>query len=1186
MNEMIAEGSRSQMAEQSNGVMERTTDNRATIAFMQSPVAKSVQPLDLEVVREKLAQSNGSEYWRSLEELAETPGFHEMLQKEFPGQAPASWSALGRRDFMKLMGAALALAGLTGCARQPQEKIIPFVQSPENMVLGKPQFFATAYPLRGYAMGVLAESNSGRPTKIEGNPDHPVTRGATDVWMQASVLELWDPDRSQNVMNEGRISTWENFTGAMQTVRQNLAANRGAGFHILTGRTTSPTLAAQIADLRRRLPEATLHVWESAGTENIREGSRIAFGRELDPVYNFTDAEIVVTLDHDFILEDPNHLTYSREFINGRRVRATNGSMNRLYAVESSHTVTGAKADHRLPLRASRIEAFTRALAGALGVPGMSAVLPQSNEGVDAEKYMAAMVSDLQGARGRSLVVAGMNQPPVVHAIAHAINNALGNIGATVSFRAPIDILPTNSAGTTPLRSLATALKAKNVKTLLVIDANPVYDAPADLDFAKAVENVPTRIHLGNYYDETGQWSQWHIPMAHYLESWSDARAYDGTVSLIQPLIAPLYQSRTAHELISVFQGGFQSSYEIVKSYWRTQPQARTAPGGDFEKFWQTALHDGIVANTRVTASSVRPNISAVPAASATAEQGIEIMFRPDPTVWDGRYANNGWLQELPKPLTKLTWENTAQLSPATAQRLGVTNEDIVTIKYDGRQVNAPVWVVAGHADDAVTLHLGYGRELGGQIAKGTGFNAGALRTSTAPWFGQGAEITKTGDRTLLACTQPHHNLHGRNHVRESSLDNFKQNPTFVNDYESEFHVGPHAEHGGAHDPAGDHGPGSEDASNHEDAAGAKPGRNLSHNGGAPAGAHGGKEDTHADFAGNSPATGKGKEAPRYKDYIKQDNISPMHTEAVGRPPVAGYKPGEYERNKQSDGSTVTGEPSNPSHPTLYQQWKYEGYAWGMAIDLTACVGCNACVIGCQSENNIATVGKDEVLRGREMHWIRIDTYYRGPIENPEATFQPMTCQHCENAPCEPVCPVEATSHSAEGINEMTYNRCIGTRYCSNNCPYKVRRFNFLQYSEQDTPQIMLMHNPEVTVRARGVMEKCTYCVQRVNLARIEVEKENTNLAANQPKRRLQDGDVVTACQQACPTDAIIFGDLNDPNSRVSKLKKNPLNYGVLTELNTQPRTTYLAKLQNPNTALKTGKVLPDTPETSWEKSA
>ncbi|HEX8550833.1 MAG TPA: TAT-variant-translocated molybdopterin oxidoreductase [Abditibacteriaceae bacterium] len=1132
-----------------------TIDSRASISFAPSPVASAAKPLDLAAARARLEGARGRDYWQSLEELADEPGFHDMIQKEFPGQAPASWAPLERRDFLKLMGASLALAGLAGCARQPQEGIVPFVSDPENVVLGKPLFYATAYVHRGYAFGALAEQNSGRPTKIEGNPDHPVTRGKTNIWMQASVLEMWDPDRSQGVRENAAESTWESFTGAIQGVRSQMAASRGAGVHVLTGTVTSPTVVSQMADLQRRFPAMQWHVWEPAGMDGSRDGVRQATGRDAMPVYNFAAADVVVSLDCDFLLEEPAHLIYARDFISRRRVREAEtgktATMNRLYVAESTPTITGAKADHRLSIRASEVATFASALAGALG-GAAGAALPKATGG-DTAKFVAAVVKDLSAARGRSLVVAGINQPAAVHALALQINQTLGNIGKTVTFRAPVEAMASGGMGAAGLKRLVDAMNAGSVKSLFILDSNPVFAAPADAKFLDAMKKVPFRAHLGSYFDETAAWCQWHVPLSHPLESWGDARAVDGTATIIQPVIQPLYQSFSAPEVLSALQGSFRKGYEIVKDFWRTQPQARVG-GADFEKFWQTALHSGVIPGTAAPALplTVRSASTVLPTPAAT--QGIEVQFRPDPTIWDGRYANLGWLQELPKPLTKVAWDNTAQMSPKTAETLGVTTQDVVEIKVGNATVKAPVFIVAGQPDNSVTLHLGFGRERGGRLAEGVGVNVYPLRTTDALWFRSGASVKPTGEKILIACTQPHHNLHGRNHVREATLVDYRKNPTFVNDYEAEFHVGPH------HDEA--HGEAHSDEGKHATNAGGKHDETKA-------------DSTHADI-GDSPATGAGKKPPQFKDFTDQQYEFPMHTEGEGRAPVAGYIPGTAEKNKKADGSTVSGNPGNPSHPTLYPQWKYEGYAWGMAVDLQSCIGCQACVVGCIAENNIATVGKDEVLRGREMHWIRIDTYYRGPIENPETSFQPMLCQHCENAPCEPVCPVQATSHSAEGINEMTYNRCIGTRYCSNNCPYKVRRFNFLQYSEQDNPQISLMKNPEVTTRSRGVMEKCNFCVQRVSLARIEAEKAQT---------RLQDGDVVTACQQACPTDAIIFGDLNDPSSRVSKLKKKDLNYGVLTELNTQPRVTYLAKVTNPSEGLPTfGKPEHDTPENVWEK--
>jgi molybdopterin-containing oxidoreductase family iron-sulfur binding subunit len=575
-------------------------------------------------------------------------------------------------------------------------------------------------------------------------------------------------------------------------------------------------------------------------------------------------------------------------------------------------------------------------------------------------------------------------------------------------------------------------MQAGAVETLLVLGGNPVYTTPADVPFAEALNRVAFRAHLSLYEDETSALCHWHVPEAHYLEGWSDGRAYDGTVSIQQPLIAPLYNGRTAHEILAALLGEPRPSYDIVREHWRQQ-----RPAGDFDAFWRQALHDGVMADSALPAKvpSLKGALPGAGPAAGPAE--FELVFRADPAAWDGRFANNGWLQELPKPLTKLTWDNAALISPAAAERLGVKNEDVVELAYHSRRVKAPVWVLPGQADGAVTLHLGYGRSRAGRAGTGIGANAYALRTAAAPWGGGGLAVKKTGERYRLATTQGHHSMEGRNLVRMATLAEFAQRPDVVR--------GP---------------------SDHE----------------------------------------------------------------VGH------------------------------EPSLYPKHAYEGYAWGMAIDLNACTGCNACIVACQSENNSPVVGKDQVLLGREMHWMRVDRYYKGDLEDPGTVHQPVLCMQCENAPCEPVCPVGATVHSSEGLNDMVYNRCVGTRYCSNNCPYKVRHFNFLQYQDDRTASLKLVRNPNVTVRSRGVMEKCTYCVQRINEARIRAKLED---------REIADGEVVTACQAVCPSQAIVFGNINDPKSRVSQLKAHPLNYGLLTELNTRPRTTYLARLRNPNPALE-----------------
>jgi MoCo/4Fe-4S cofactor protein with predicted Tat translocation signal len=1084
--------------------------------------------LDLETVRARLAGKGGQQYWRSLEELAATDGFQELLEREFPRQAPRDMEPLARRDFLKLMGAALALAGVSGCAYQPTEKIVPYVQQPEEIVPGKPLFYATSMTMGGYAYGALAENHMGRPTKIEGNPDHPATLGATDPFMQASLLTMYDPDRSQTVRQLGNISTWDSFLATMQDALAAQRPTRGAGIRILTETVTSPTLTSQLRDFTRLYPGARWHTYEPASLENAHAGSRLAFGADVNTLYRFDQADVILSLDSNFLQEEAGRVRYAREFINGRRVRQGRTKMNRLYVAESTPTITGAMADHRLPVRAGDIEGFARAIARQVGVAGVTGGAPAGTTAgtagageVTPAKWISAVAADLQASRGRGLVLAGPHQPPAVHALAHAINQTLGNAGKTVIHTEPVETSPPNH--TASLRNLVNDMRAGKVKMLLILGGNPVYNAPADFKFAQALNGVPLRIHLGLYDDETSALCHWHIPESHYLETWSDARAFDGTVSLVQPLIRPLYDSRSAHEVLSLMLGNPTplTSYDIVRSYWQGRrgldgggaaTTRRTGAGGAtfgggamtsgagrvgtasrqaadaFEKFWEKALHDGVVPNTKAKPRAVALRTGFIASSpSPTAGSGLEVVFRPDPSVWDGRYANNAWLQELPKPITKLTWDNAALMSAHTAQQRGLNSNDVVELTYRGSTVRAPILVVPGHPDNSVTVHLGYGRTRAGKVGTGTGFNAYALRTSDAPGIASGVEMRKTSERYQLVTTQQHFLLdarskddpskidttYGRDIVRVGAISEFVKDPRFL-------------------------------------------------------------EEEHEEGERMSLFT------PEWPSDVRQKGHK-----AAGR----NAQEGGYEGYGENHGKMIA------------------PHQWGMAIDLNACIGCNACTVGCQSENNIATVGKDQVSNSREMHWLRIDTYFKGYPENPEIYFQPMLCQHCEKAPCEPVCPVEATSHSAEGINEMTYNRCVGTRYCSNNCPYKVRRFNFLQYSDQMTPVIKLMKNPDVTVRSRGVMEKCTYCVQRVNLARIEAEKEFQD--GTRPNAMIRDGEIVTACQQACPTDAIIFGNINDPKSLVSRLKREPHNYGVLKELNTEPRTSYLARLRNPNPALE-----------------
>jgi Fe-S-cluster-containing dehydrogenase component/anaerobic selenocysteine-containing dehydrogenase len=892
-----------------------------------------------------------------------------------------------RREVLKLMAASVALA--SGCAREPPRRIIPYARTPEQLVTGQPLFFATALTLCGYGQGVLVESELGRPIKVEGNPRHPASLGATDVYSQAAVLSLWDPERSQAVLNRGVISTWDEFRAAWVRRQSSLEKRQGAGLRVLTGSVGSPALTGQLQALLEKFPRARWHQYEPVNRDNAYEGARLAFGEPLETRYDFTRAAVVVSLDADFLSSMPGSVRYARDFKSGDR--------KRLYALESTPTLTGAKADHRFAVRASQIDLTTREMAKALD-----------------SSAPTALVKDLLDHQGASLVIAGDRQPPHVHALAHLMNQRLGNVGHAVEYTEPVLTGSLNQRQS--LRELVDAMSAGEVSDLILLEVNPAYSTPADLEFARHLARVPFSVHLGLYRDETAANTLWHIPAAHELEAWGDTRAFDGTVTIQQPLIAPLHAGRSPHEVLSLLAGEFvEDAYAVV----RKQVDATV---------FEQALHDGVLAGSAFKAKPVTAQTFALPPLNE--RKPIEIVFTADPCIHDGRFANNAWLQELPKPLTQLTWDNAALLSPATARHLQVQSEDIIELVHRDRTVRAPAWILPGHPDESVTVNFGYGRTEGGRVAQGAGFNAYALQTSDAPDFADGLMVRRTNSRKPLASTQRQHSMEGRDLVRSVSL------------------------------------------------------------------AH----------------------------------------------------PAQHEKPAETAG-------------LLYPPFESPSHAWGMSINLDACIGCKACTIACQAENNIPVVGKREVQRGRAMHWIRVDRYFEGPEHNPKTRFQPVPCMHCERAPCEPVCPVEASVHDADGLNVQVYNRCVGTRFCSNNCPYKVRRFNFLQYS-QDAPGLNAQRNPNVTVRMRGVMEKCTYCVQRIAAAKIEAEKE---------ERSVRDGEVVTACQAVCPTQAIVFGDLKDPGSRVRQAKASPLDYVLFEELNTRPRTSYLPALENPNPEIEDG---------------
>jgi len=991
---------------------------------------------DLTAIRERLSRTTGRTYWRSLEEVADTPEFRDFLEAEFPAAAEAIATSLDRRQFLKLMGASLAMAGLGACTKQPLEKILPYVKQPEEIVPGNPLFFATAHPLPGGAVPILVESHMGRPTKIEGNPEHPASLGATSALTQASVLDLYDPDRSQVLMRAGEIRTWTDFTAAVAEIMNTLRPAGGRGLRILSEPVVSPTLAAAIAKILAELPQARWHQWEPLGRESVREGARLAFDRVVEPRYNFAKADVIVSLESDFLFDGPGQLRHARDFSTRRKAGDESSSLSRLYVVESAPSVTGSKADHRLALRASEISAFARALAAELGV---KVVKPAGLQ--DQAKWIAAASKDLLANPGRGLVLAGPSQPADVHALCHAINDKLTNAGQTVLYTDPVEELPpTLKDG---LATLVADMTGGGVTALFILGGNPAYNAPAELDFVAALTKVPFTAHLSQQQDETSLHTLWHVPATHYLESWGDARAYDGTVTIQQPLIEPLYQGKSALEVVALL-GGNQpvSDYDRVRDHWKS---AVSVP--DFEVFWRRSVHDGFVAGSQRPALDIAVRsdfltyLAQLPASDKDSGE-LEVVFRGDPTIHDGRFANNGWLQETPKPWTRLTWDNAALISPALAEKRKLADGDVVELLLGSRKITAPVWTTPGQPEQTVTLHLGYGRTRGGHIGTGVGFSAYALRTVEDAWFASGVKMRRTGVHYPLATTQTHHNMEGRELFRTADLATYRAAPNFARD--------------------------------------------------------------------------------------------PEHREEIG-----GH----------DDGAV----------PSMYPDWKYEGNAWGMTIDLSACIGCNACLVACQAENNIAVVGKEQVLRGREMHWIRIDRYFEGGLDNPAVYNQPVPCMQCEKAPCEVVCPVNATNHSSEGLNDMTYNRCVGTRYCANNCPYKVRRFNFYLFQDWDTESLKGQRNPDVTVRSRGVMEKCTYCVQRINSARIQARKED---------RPVRDGEIVTACQQACPSDAIVFGNINDRESRVAATKSDPRNYALLAELGTKPRTTYLAAITNPNPEL------------------
>jgi len=1050
-----------------------------TFVETKAQVVTSIAPaptekMTLDAVREKLAGQTGRRFWKNLDELAATKEFNELMAEEFPRQAmQGEWvDAVSRRGFLKVMGASLALAGLAGCTKQPDEPIYPYVKQPEDLVLGRPMYFATAHPFPTGAIPVLVKSDAFRPIKLEGNPDHPVSKGKSDAITQGTLLDLYDPDRSHEVRYKGMTSTFGAF---QQQLLAAAKANGGQGIYFLSETITSPTLAAQWQGVQKAYPGAKLVQWEPINQDSSRAASKSAFGSYTDAQYKLEDADVILSLDADFLggIAHPGFLPLAAAYAERHRFDAEQPDkvMNRLYVVESMPTVTGFKAEHRLALKPSEIEGFASALAS--GGSG-------SFSNPDAAAFLAGLAKDLKASGGKCVVIPGEQSSPAVHAAAYKLNQSLGAVGKTVVYTETVNPLPTEQLA--DFKSLVSDMNAGNVQWLVMLGVNPIYTAPADFEFAAAMDKVAVTAHLGTQVDETGVISTWHINKAHYLESWSDARAYDGTLTIIQPMIEPLYGGKSAHD---VFQGLLDNPQ--ASAYDAVVANSKTTIKGDFESGWRKALHDGWVDGTAFTPKAGGPAGGSVASSLAPATSGIEINFKQDPSLYDGRFANNGWLQELPKQVTSLSWDNAALMSLNTLAKLNIAENEAIELELNGRKVVAPVLAVPGHPDDVVTVYLGFGRSEAGRVGSGVGFNAYTLRTSDAPTIAQSLKVTR-GKGTYDLCVTKVHSIEHRGAYAQHDLEK------------------PLSDKQGTYSLPG----------------------------------HEAEERSIIRYATVTEA--------KAKPDFAHEGASGTLVDKVGYGPQ-GEDPGKYDS-------------------MFWYSWQYDHKdvstqlpqnKWGMAIDLNSCVGCNACIVACYAENNIPVVGREQVKVGRNMQWLRIDTYFEGDLSAPKAHFQPMACQHCENAGCEQVCPVGATVHTPEGINTMVYNRCVGTRYCSNNCPYKVRRFNFLLYSDYDTESLKFMRNPDVSVRSRGVMEKCSYCIQRIEYAKIDADKEN---------RAIRDGEIVTACQQSCPTDAISFGNLNDPNSKVSKRKAQERDYPVLADLNFRPRTTYTAGVINPNPEL------------------
>jgi molybdopterin-containing oxidoreductase family iron-sulfur binding subunit len=1095
------------------------------------------------------ARGEAKPIWRSLEERTlptEERARRADTEAEGTGFLSADRLTIGRRGFLAASTVTAAAGLLEGCVRRPEEHILPYTDMPEHVVPGVALHFATVTERLGDSMGLLVTSHEGRPTKVEGNPRHPSTaNGAADVWSQASLMDLYDPDRSTTPMSGGEAKSWEEVAEALASRVASHDRDGGQGLHVVTPPLPSPSFFRIKKRFLERFPQARFHTWASVSDTNLREGTRIAFGRPLNQHTDFRGARVILSIDSDFLMTEPNALTNTWRFAGGRQMQRPEEDMNRLYVVEPGHSVTGSNADHRLRLPSSQMGRYLKALARELLGRGEIELDPavagalgsSSTDGIPAQ-WIAEVAVELAANKGRAAIVAGLRQPPAVHALVHALNRALNNEGRTVVFTRVADDMarppsPPPAAGEVPvapesdamgdyvasLAELAEGLSG--ARTVLLLGINPVYDAPADLGFGEALGGVDFSVHLGTHLDETAAATSWHVPMAHFLETWGDLRSRDGTYSVQQPLIAPLYGGKSVIEMLAIALGD-----EDTRGYSQVRETVReeVVQGPAFAQTWRALLHAGVLegsttrpeAGAELQHAEIAAALSAYEDAAMPTSDALEIAFVPCGKMLDGRHANNMWLQELPDNMSKLVWDNAALVSPATAEQLGLSDRDVVRITAEGATVEAAIQTLPGVADNTIVAPLGWGRTAAGRYGNGQGFDFGPLRTTSAFWHRGGARVEATGDQWFLVRTQEHGTMQGRPIAIDATVDEYRDNPEFTQFRAVEMDI-----------------------------------------------------------------------------------------------------------------------------PPLWDQVDYDGkYKWGMSIDLTACTGCNACVIACQAENNIPAVGKGMVARGREMYWIRMDRYFVGEdVNDPQVAFQPVACQQCEEAPCENVCPVNATAHSPEGLNDMAYNRCIGTRYCANNCPYKVRRFNYLNYHEyleepgfdrgldpeSWIPETRRMaYNPNVTVRMRGVMEKCTYCVQRLEEAKIQARRDD---------RPMAEGSLQTACQQGCPAKAIFFGCLNGypyvvrkgsqlvgmnaqeiaqrfglrdvriekervveegrgpvenvesivdddafqngeirytvySSTRLPELQSRDRHYKLLVEIGTHPRTTFLGRIRNPNSEM------------------